>query len=199
MQGVRIKEYAAPPVCFTEILRYAGVRGEAPEVSEKIQALLNEVLPLLSYRVCYCVLDVRREGELIDLGFIRLQSRTLQRALAGCDNALLMVATVGHALDRLITRLSLTSPVSAHLADAIGTERVEALCDAFCADVAGGSVGAFVPRLRISPGYGDLPITLQREIFATLTPTAKIGVGLTQGLQMAPSKSVSALLGLQKR
>ena len=187
-------------MCLSEILRYAGVRGEAPEVAARVEKLLAEVLPLLSYSVCYSVQEIKREGELLDLGIARLCSKTAARALADCDAVLFMVATVGHGIDRFVLRSAVTSPAVAQLADAIGTERIEALCDAFCRDIANGEVGdGRQPRPRISPGYGDLSLALQQDIFRALTPSAKIGVALTEHFQMSPSKSVSALVGLQKR
>ena len=47
-----------------------------------------------------------------------------------------------------------------------------------------------------SPGYGDLPLDLQREIFAALDCPKRIGVSLNESLLMSPSKSVSAIIGL---
>ena len=200
MHFVGIKQYEAPPVCLSEILRYAGVRGEAPEIEARIKDMLPELLPLFSYSVCYSVQEIKREGEVLDLGLTRLCSDTASRALAGCEAVLFLVATVGHGIDRFVARSAVTSPAAAQLANAIGTERVEMLCDAFCADIANGKIAeGWLPRPRVSPGYGDLALALQQDIFRALTPSVKIGVSLTERLQMSPSKSVSALIGLQKR
>ena len=50
--------------------------------------------------------------------------------------------------------------------------------------------------MRFSPGYGDLPLDVQRPLFAALDVPRKIGVSLTDSLLMAPSKSVSAIIGI---
>ena len=51
-------------------------------------------------------------------------------------------------------------------------------------------------RPRFSCGYGDLPLSLQREIFPALQVTKNIGVTLTDGDLMMPTKSVTAIVGI---
>ena len=51
-------------------------------------------------------------------------------------------------------------------------------------------------RPRFSPGYGDLPLSLQREISRILNMPKEIGVSLTDTMLMTPSKSVTALIGV---
>ena len=49
---------------------------------------------------------------------------------------------------------------------------------------------------RFSPGYGDLPLETQRDVFRLLDCERKIGVWLNESLLMTPSKSVTAIFGL---
>ena len=49
---------------------------------------------------------------------------------------------------------------------------------------------------RFSPGYGDLPLSAQKNIFAVLDPERRIGLTLNSSLLMSPSKSVTAFVGL---
>ena len=49
---------------------------------------------------------------------------------------------------------------------------------------------------RYSPGYGDLPLTLQPRLLALLDAERKIGLTLTDTCLMTPRKSVTALFGL---
>ena len=53
-------------------------------------------------------------------------------------------------------------------------------------------------RPRYSPGYGDLPLEMQRDISRILNMPKEIGVSLTQSLLMTPSKSVTALIGVSE-
>ena len=97
---------------------------------------------------------------------------------------------MGIAPDRLAQKYSRVSPVKALFLEAVGNERIEALCDVFCGEYANA-------RPRFSPGYGDLPLDLQKDIFAALDCSRKIGLTLNQSLLMSPSKSVTAIMGLK--
>ena len=114
-------------------------------------------------------------------------------ALADCIN-ILFAATVGVEIDRLIGKYGRLSPTKALLFQAIGAERIEALCDAFCADIKKEYNTGLEPRF--SPGYGDLPLSAQKNIFAVLDPERRIGLTLNSSLLMSPSKSVTAFVGL---
>ena len=53
-------------------------------------------------------------------------------------------------------------------------------------------------RPRFSPGYGDLPLELQKDVFRVLDCPRKIGLSLNESLLMSPSKSVTAIIGIGK-
>lgn len=186
------KTYPAPPFCEREILRYAGCRSADDGVAALLDSCIREVRDKLSYRVCYGEFPVTVTGDSCDLGAFAVRSTRLAANLAGCSSALVFAATVGVEIDRLIAKYGRLSPSRALVLQAIGAERIEALCDAFCADVADGRC----PKPRFSPGYGDLPLTVQREVFAVLDCSKRIGLSLNDSLLMSPSKSVTAFVGL---
>ena len=49
---------------------------------------------------------------------------------------------------------------------------------------------------RFSPGYGDLPLSLQPKICAALDTQRRLGLYVTESYLMNPSKSVTAIIGL---
>ena len=201
--NIYTRTYTPTPCDKGEILRYAGVRtkdGVSEELSELIEQSIRELEDKLCYKICFCELPVLRcEGEM-DLGFARVSSRSLEKNLSGCDSVIIFAATVGIELDRLIARHSLTSPTRALVLDAIGAERIESLCDSFFADIKNekAATGRCV-RPRFSPGYGDLPLELQRNIFDTLSCHKRIGVSLNESMLMSPSKSVTAIIGVANK
>lgn len=200
MTEIRTAVYPAPAVSRCEILRYAG----AKEASAALIALLDECDTLikgqLSYRVAYAETPVLVTDEGLDLGFLTTSSRDLARALVGCDRAVVFGATVGLGLDRLVSRYTAVSATKGLLLDALGTAHVEALCDAFCTELAEryAREGA-VLRPRYSPGYGDLPLSTQRAVFSALDLSRKIGITLNESLLMTPSKSVTAIVGVRSK
>ena len=188
-----------PPPDRKEILRYAGAKGETSESAALLDRCLKEAEKSFSYGVCYRFFSIEEKKDCLSLGFTETKSMTARRALLGCDSLLVFAATLGNGIDRLLARYSRLSPARALLLQAIGAERVETLCDSFLAEI-GEKIkkeGAiFCPRF--SPGYGDLPLALQMDIFAALDCTRRLGLTLNESLLMAPSKSVTAIVGIKK-
>ena len=81
------------------------------------------------------------------------------------------------------------------LLDAAGSAAIEAVCDAFCADLA-AELAPWHLTGRFSPGYGDYPLEEQKAVFRLLDVTRRIGVNLTESGLMIPQKSVTALIGV---
>ncbi|MBQ8859500.1 MAG: Vitamin B12 dependent methionine synthase activation subunit [Clostridia bacterium] len=193
------RTYCAPDFDKKEILRYAGVCGEPCELEEILEGCVEEIKTKLVYKVCYREFPLTRFDGRLDLGFIKTASVGLTKNLAGCESIVLFAATVGMEIDRQIARYATLSPTKALLFQAIGAERIEGLCDAFCRDIAEekAKIG-FKTRPRFSAGYGDFPLEAQKEIFAVLDCPRKIGLTLNQCLLMSPSKSVTAIIGVGK-
>lgn len=194
---IQTQTFSLPPVNRREILRYAGIREETPELTALLEEALADALPLLAGKVCWREFPLTWQEDVLDLGLAQTDSAALARNLAGCDRILVFAATLGLGIDRLITRCSRLSPAKAVLIQAIGAERIEALCDRFCEEIgrefnAGGSY----LRPRFSPGYGDFPLDMQRAIFRVLDCPRQIGLTLNDSCLMSPSKSVTAILGL---
>ena len=198
MTAVSKRELPAPPVSRAQILRYMGCRETTPEVEALIDRALSVAEGALSYSVCYAEYDVHWEGETADLTFIKTDSRDLAKSIRGCDKILLFAATVGLGLDRLILRYGKCEPSLALGLQALGAERIEALCDAFCHELSiEYKERGYTLRPRFSAGYGDLPLRTQTKIFTALGCEKQIGLTLNAGLIMSPTKSVTAIIGIQ--
>lgn len=197
---IHTRVYPEPPFRPREALRYAGAFGESEEISALLDATLGELLPRLVYKVCYCELEASLCDGAFDLGFALVSSHALARCLSGCERIILFAATIGLELDRAARRYSSTSGSRALMAQGIGAERIESLCDAFCLDIAREyEAQGFECTPRFSPGYGDLPLEVQRDIFAFLKPEGRIGITLNESLLMSPTKSVTAIIGLRRK
>lgn len=194
---VLTKSYSEPPVFEREILRYAGCDTSDGETLALLSSALEEARREIAYRVCYRILPLRISGDRCDFGLFSVESGDLAKSLCGAEKVILFSATLGVALDRLIAKYSRLSPSRALVLQAIGTERIEALCDAFLSEIE-EELGVQL-RPRFSAGYGDLPLSVQRDIFKALDCERQIGVFLNESLIMSPSKSVTAFVGVGKR
>ncbi len=179
-----------------EYLRYLGIRrkdGVPPELTGMIGECLSAVRSEMKIRgvVRTCPVDVR--SSVIDLGFCRIESRSLAVNLAGCRGAAIFAVTVGAGVDRLISRLSATSPSCALAADAVASAAAEGAACRINADIA-RKFGATRPRF--SPGFGDLPLSFQRDVISFLDAERRAGITLTDSLMLVPVKSTTAIVGV---
>ena len=179
-----------------EVLRYLGYGNSNadPKTTERIESLAEELKKELSPKVCYEKYPIINEKENVCFGTVKTNSQALKKNLTDCDEVVVFVATIGIGVDRIIGKYSGVSTLDAVICQAIGTALIEAVCDVFCSKLE--NEGALKPRF--SPGYGDFLVQTQKEIFTMLDVPRKIGVTLTDSMQMVPTKSVSAVVGIAK-
>lgn len=196
MNEILTKQYLNLPVNLKEVLRYLKAPDEdsVPGLFDCISAA-GEVT---SFKVVYGKFSVFKydslEGQIIDFGVMKAHSQKLSENLSGCKEAYVFAATIGARFDRLIEKYKKISPTKSLIYQALGAERIETLCDAFCDDIKRKEERGLT--MRFSPGYGDLDLSFQKEIFRVLNPAKNIGLTLNDSLLMTPGKSVTAIFGL---
>ena len=194
---IEVREYEAPEVSRGEIIRYMRARPDE-SLCERLEACLSLTLPTLTYKAWMGEFKIRIDSDIVDFGFGSVKSRSLAGHLSMCDTAQIFVATVGIGIDRLMARLGVKSPADSLIVSAIGNERIESLCDLVSEEVrTRAEKNGKNTVSRFSPGYGDLDISFEREIWSALTPERKIGVTLTESMMLSPLKSVSAIIGIR--
>ncbi len=182
-----------------ETLRYLGYRGQ--EIDQQTQKLLDEVileierdsLPKSVYQEYPCQV----KGNQIAVGQLTITSTNLAKNLKGCESVVLLAATIGRAADFMIKKYSVVNIAKAAVTQAAGAACIESYVDEVEAAIRQEAMkrGMYL-RPRFSPGYGDFPLEYQKDIFEILECSKRIGVTLTEGNLMMPSKSVTALIGL---
>ena len=199
MAKPRTLELGEIPFDEKEILRYALMPSTAPAPDElPLEECLKAARSAVRCRAVWQRYPLEWGGDELDLGFAKTASRHLRRHLEGCAEILLFACTAGSEIDRRINREKLVSPVRGLLMSAIGSQQVEGACDRLC-----NLLAAEHPEkqlvTRYSPGYGDLPLEIQKDVFRALDCERSIGVTLTESLLMQPSKSVPAVIGMKER
>lgn len=167
---------------------------DCEELLPLIRECVDESRSCLDYRVCYAIFPLEVRDNECKIGDFSVFSRDLAKHLNGCKEALIFAATLGSRFDRLISRYSLTAPSKALMLQGVGTERIESLCDAFCALAKSRHSTA---TGRFSAGYGDMSLECQKDIFRALMCEKNIGLTLNKSLMMSPSKSVTAVIGIK--
>ena len=177
-----------------EALRYLRARPDDKEAQLLVDTvylkLRNEVQArhvLQKHRVA-----VDATGVTLESG-TRFNSCDLAAHLKGCEEALLLGATLGSRVDAAIRRLALGSVAEGAAAQAVAAALIESYCDEVQARF---ETGGLAQRPRFSPGYGDWDLAEQKLLFPVLNCAKHIGLTHTEGCMMAPSKSVTAVIGL---
>lgn len=124
-------------------------------------------------------------------------SASLSKHLSGCHAVYLVCTTIGAMFDALQRRTAATSPSDAFVLQAIGAAAIEAWTDETELEIRRELREGETLVARYSPGYGDYPLEAQRTLLSLLDAPRKVGVSLTDSLLMAPSKSVSAIIGVK--
>ena len=178
-----------------EVAVYLGYYS-ANGIDEKtITDSISEFKSNSDFRACCVKVPVRMTENGIDLGFMEIESESLQKNLDGCDEAYILAATTGISSQRLIERNTVVSPIKGIVTDCVGSAAIEAFCDKINLSL---SDNPDFLRPRFSPGYGDLCIDCQRKIVDFLCANKNIGLSLTESLMMIPKKSVTAIIGIGK-
>ncbi len=189
-----LKDICVPAVCEREALRYAGVLHEDTASLALLRECVCGCEEIFAPALCYTELDLKIDGDTLDFGVFSVKSRSLAGSLGSASRVILFCATAGIGFDRAMTKYSRIHPAKALMLSSLGSERIEALCDIFIKEYEEKMRVKTTPRF--SAGYGDLPISLQREIFSVLNPEKNIGVTLNESLFMTPTKSVTAFAGI---
>ena len=183
-----------------EVARYLGYRKAAgPDVDVKalMEKAAQEMQAVMKPQAVFEIFNLTvNENSNLRFADISLQSRDLSTNLSNCSQVALLAATIGPQVDALIRRNSSLDPVYASILQATGAMFIEELVDSVNDEIKkiADSQG-LKTKPRYSPGFGDVPLDIQRDFFRLL-PCTRIGLTLMDTLIMAPEKSVTAFVGL---
>ena len=186
---------------MNEVLRYLGAGTSeqeqlCTEVSTMADRLTSGLQPRYTYRVFS--LEHRSDGVWLPEAGILFSGRDAEKMLAQCDQAVLLSCTLGAEFETMLRAEQARDMSKAVILDACGSAWVEAGCDQVERELETRFPGRYRTD-RFSPGYGDLPLSLQPEICAVLDTPRRLGLHVTEHFLMNPSKSVTAIIGLSDR
>lgn len=119
--------------------------------------------------------------------------------LAGCEACILLAVTLGTGIEEMIRSAEATDMQQAVLLDTAASALVEQYADAAEEKLRARlrQAGEFLTT-RFSPGYGDLPLAVQREVVRLLDGPRAIGLTVSESGILLPRKSITAVLGVAK-
>lgn len=184
-----------------EAVRYLGYGNHAIDgrTLALISSSFQELEEAAGRRSIYRIFDVSQEEEALLIGTLKINSKNLRRNLKSCEKAYILAATLGVGVDTLLRRYTLTDMARVVILQACAAAMLEEYLDG-CQEILSREQekDGYYLRPRFSPGYGDFPITHQEQILQILDAPKKIGLSLTAGSMLTPTKSVTAIVGLSK-
>ena len=160
-------------------------------MDELLENLVSVAKPMYST----ARVNINRQKDGLMIGKRYTESRALGEVIRGCDECILLAATLGVGVDRLILKTASLSPRDAFLLDAMADALVEALCDEAQARACRGLDVA----PRFSPGYADLELSFGKEILALTDAERLLGIKLSESGLMIPKKSVNAIIAIRNK
>lgn len=190
----------APKV--SEVLRYLGVSSPDAETLRLVNEGIDLITQHAAARFVHLLYEIKVQPDAVTLQDRVFTSRSLASHLSGCTHTVLFAMTLGAGMDRLLARHAQTNIALAAVLQAVAAATVEAACDRFCDDLAeqakSGHLTGYAGFLtaRFSPGYGDMPLNYQKDVLELLNAPVRIGLTATDSFMLAPSKSVTAFVGV---
>ena len=192
-----------------------GVKGEVDtqllqQLDRAERKLLEAASPQGIYRVCDLERSMIKGEESVTSSVLELPGNAIKKHLAECNSMVVMAVTLGAAVDRLIRTAQIRDMAEAVLLDSGASILAEQ-----CADVLEESIhaenGDFTtgnceaPGIgkaestyytgRYSPGYGDFPIEMQRQMINAVDGPRTIGLTVNESSILIPRKSITAIIG----
>ena len=185
-----------------EIYRYLRLEGHAPDeaTSADVERNLKRLHNIVDVRCVASLRPVTKTGDAIVFGDFSTESAMLQKNMNTSEYAVIFAMTLGAAVDRLISRLLVTSKADAFITDACCTEYLESCANHYCAQVRDEAAEYdLIAHPRFSPGFADFGLEFQWPLIRSLHADKKMHIALTEGNMLVPTKTITALMGLDRR
>jgi hypothetical protein len=163
--------------------------------SAALHAGLTKLRPVAAIHTAK-VVEHRHERLLLE-GGKELVSPLVAHHLAGAEQVVLAVCTIGPELEKLASSWMDEKPLLGLALDGLGNAAVEKVAQQVCAHLAEqAQAKGLQASTPLSPGEPDWSVEVgQPQIFALLDPS-KAGITLTSGGMMVPKKSISFVIGV---
>lgn len=186
-----------------EVLRYLYHKNQLLDenLDNLISELIEETKRVSRPRYIYNFFLLKKEEDiLLENTDLILKSKDIKSHLQYSSECVVMCATLGNEIEMRINYYSKTELLKSIILDACASTYIEALCDKAELSIKEEALHRklYITE-RYSPGYGDFNISIQKDLLNIIEASKKIGVSVTDSFIMLPRKSVSAVIGIQKK
>lgn len=173
--------------------------GDKAQLEEGIKQGLGLCKPAGAY--AKIPVSSRTESAITLGNGLEFQSRSLAKLLLNSNSVVLMAATVGKEVTEIIfNEVNKGDAAFGLILDSVASQTADAALDWMVQllDRMLDREGRKLTRHRYSPGFGDLPLSCQKDIFGALQ-LDQLNMALTEKFMLIPEKSVIAIAGVEGR
>lgn len=181
-----------------DVLRHLGHNNQEIDQSldEMIDAYMKRV-ENLNGKYVYQIFDFEQGDDIKVLNTIlNLKGDSIKHILSQASQLILFAGTLGHEMDQQILKSSYDSSLSMMILDVCASVKIEDVLDQMEEEIKTTYPVHLTPRF--SPGYGDLPLDIQRDLIEVIG-AKKIGIHVTDSSILLPKKSVTGIIGISDK
>ena len=183
----------------SELLRYLGYKGQeyGENIDRNIDRAISICLEQITPRSIIKKYALVKEPLSLKGANMTLQGNDIAQHLEDCNEVYILGATVGFEIEKTVNKLMNENPLLGVIVDSASICAIESYCDDLCEELQRQNSKQLT--WRFSCGYGDFPLSQQKDFVRLLETQKRIGVFINEGsFMMTPQKSVTAIVGIKE-
>lgn len=195
-------QYSIDKKTVYSLLGYKKEQTKLPQkMFDRIESAFEEAEKLIDAKGVFITRQIEEKGNLICLqnSQTTILGQSAKDLLKNSFAVIFMAVTIGSGLENLIGRHTKEKQFeNALVLDTIGSEAAEASANAlnsYLLTLARQAKNTLTRRF--SPGYGDLPLTFQNDMYRELS-LDRLKIVLDKKHILFPRKTVTAIIGVEK-
>ncbi len=174
-----------------QAFRYMGLHGKPDsKMLEMADDSEKELLRCVQPRYCWKAFQKKNLNKI-------LIGNDIQKHLENCELVILFCATLSQRADACIRLAQAIDVLAGMMTDAMASALTEQLCDEAEKEILNNFPDMF-STWRFSPGYGDMPLSVQQDFLNLINAEKQLGICVSEGGLLIPTKSVTAIIGLSE-
>jgi len=172
------------------ILRYMHCFQKADDsLNKQIDRCVEEVRQIAQFKAVHQAFTLSHDPLTIKELDLACDSTDLACYFQDISSCIVIACTLGISIDRRIKYYEHIDMAKAVVFDAVSSRYLEECCDEYEKKHVNSKT------MRFAPGYGDIPLTLNKTLSNALRTYQTIGVSLTSSGLFTPMKSMLGIIG----
>jgi len=195
-------QYSIDKKAVYSLLGYKKEKTKLPQIMfDRVEKAFQDAERLIEVKGAYIIRRIKKKGDLITLqdSTTSLEGHSAKNLLKNSFAVIFMAVTIGSGLENLAGQYTKEKQFeNALVLDTIGSEAAEASANAlnsYLLTLARQAKKTLTRRF--SPGYGDLPLFFQKDMFRELSLDG-LNIVLDKKFILFPRKTVTAILGVEE-